>query len=776
MASSISFASAPHLARAREQRRRGVGRLERRRAYTARACSSSVSRRCGGVGSSSRSSRSSRPAATRASAVRRSSSSSGARAVDRVAHRPLGQPPERDELAARADRLGDRPEVVGDEHDHRVRRRLLEVLEQRVGRVVVHQVGAEDQVDAPVGLERPHVQVAAERADLVDADHLAERLELVDVGMLGARRAEQLARERAAERALADAVRPVEEVRVRRALVERRVEQALRLVLLGDAVCLGNAPVRPHAANLARRTRSAGRRRQRAVEHDVPLRAQRRRARGSRRRRGGRSRRPRARSGPGGRPRGARARPSGIEQQHERQVGREAAGRRRRSARERRRSRARARRPGRRATSRRSGRRRPTRRAASAGRITRSASSARAAANSAASAHAVISGPVEEQLADPLAERRAAGLAHRDDLVPLPGRPLREQRRLRRLAGAVDALERHEHAGPTIRTHAGGRDRWRRVHRVEPRRPPRRARRRGRRGRRPLDRQAREPRTRRDVRRARHPRRPRARARPTSSSTSPRRPTCRPRSRGPTTTRRSTSSAPCRCSRRRGAPARRSSSPRPAARSTASATARRPRTPRSRRSSPYGIAKLCAEQYLAGWNRIHGTGHVVLRFGNVFGPRQEASLEGGVVSIFLERMATRRADDDLRRRRPDPRLRLRRRRRRRAARGGRPRRRRLQRRHGPRDERARAAPRVRRGRGQRRGAGVRARRASARCAARCSTSRAPSASSAGAPRRRSTTGCARPGSGSRVRSAKDSAASPTKRPVAWKPRPSHRRS
>jgi UDP-glucose 4-epimerase len=54
--------------------------------------------------------------------------------------------------------------------------------------------------------------------------------------------------------------------------------------------------------------------------------------------------------------------------------------------------------------------------------------------------------------------------------------------------------------------------------------------------------------------------------------------------------------------------------------------------------SPYGIAKLCAEQYLAGWNRIHGTAHVALRFGNVFGPRQEATLEGGVVSIFLERM------------------------------------------------------------------------------------------------------------------------------------------
>ena len=55
--------------------------------------------------------------------------------------------------------------------------------------------------------------------------------------------------------------------------------------------------------------------------------------------------------------------------------------------------------------------------------------------------------------------------------------------------------------------------------------------------------------------------------------------------------------------------------------------------------SPYGIAKLCAEQYLSGWNRIHGTRNVVLRFANVYGPRQDSGLEGGVVSIFLERMA-----------------------------------------------------------------------------------------------------------------------------------------
>jgi UDP-glucose 4-epimerase len=55
--------------------------------------------------------------------------------------------------------------------------------------------------------------------------------------------------------------------------------------------------------------------------------------------------------------------------------------------------------------------------------------------------------------------------------------------------------------------------------------------------------------------------------------------------------------------------------------------------------SPYGIAKKCGEEYLAGWNRVHGTAHVSLRLGNVYGPRQDAGLEGGVVAIFLERLA-----------------------------------------------------------------------------------------------------------------------------------------
>jgi len=51
--------------------------------------------------------------------------------------------------------------------------------------------------------------------------------------------------------------------------------------------------------------------------------------------------------------------------------------------------------------------------------------------------------------------------------------------------------------------------------------------------------------------------------------------------------------------------------------------------------APYGASKLCGEEYLATWNRLYGTSHVSLRFGNVFGPRQEPHGEAGVVAIFM---------------------------------------------------------------------------------------------------------------------------------------------
>jgi UDP-glucose 4-epimerase len=50
--------------------------------------------------------------------------------------------------------------------------------------------------------------------------------------------------------------------------------------------------------------------------------------------------------------------------------------------------------------------------------------------------------------------------------------------------------------------------------------------------------------------------------------------------------------------------------------------------------SPYGVAKHCAEQYVGLYNRLHGTSHSVLRFANVYGPRQDPTGESGVVPIF----------------------------------------------------------------------------------------------------------------------------------------------
>src|SRR6266850_232555 len=61
------------------------------------------------------------------------------------------------------------------------------------------------------------------------------------------------------------------------------------------------------------------------------------------------------------------------------------------------------------------------------------------------------------------------------------------------------------------------------------------------------------------------------------------------------------------------------------------ATEESPRLP----LAPYGTSKLAGEEYLATWNRLYGTQHVSLRFGNVYGPRQEAHGEAGVVAIFM---------------------------------------------------------------------------------------------------------------------------------------------
>ncbi len=54
--------------------------------------------------------------------------------------------------------------------------------------------------------------------------------------------------------------------------------------------------------------------------------------------------------------------------------------------------------------------------------------------------------------------------------------------------------------------------------------------------------------------------------------------------------------------------------------------------------SPYGASKLAGEEYLASFSRLYGVPHVSLRFGNVYGPRQDPHGEAGVVAIFLGRL------------------------------------------------------------------------------------------------------------------------------------------
>jgi UDP-glucose 4-epimerase len=55
--------------------------------------------------------------------------------------------------------------------------------------------------------------------------------------------------------------------------------------------------------------------------------------------------------------------------------------------------------------------------------------------------------------------------------------------------------------------------------------------------------------------------------------------------------------------------------------------------------SPYGTAKLAGEEYLRAFNRLYGSTHVALRYGNVYGPRQDPHGEAGVVAIFLGALA-----------------------------------------------------------------------------------------------------------------------------------------
>lgn len=54
--------------------------------------------------------------------------------------------------------------------------------------------------------------------------------------------------------------------------------------------------------------------------------------------------------------------------------------------------------------------------------------------------------------------------------------------------------------------------------------------------------------------------------------------------------------------------------------------------------SPYAINKMVSEDYLYFYNHEYGIKYTILRYANVFGPRQVSHGEAGVVSIFIEKL------------------------------------------------------------------------------------------------------------------------------------------
>lgn len=60
-------------------------------------------------------------------------------------------------------------------------------------------------------------------------------------------------------------------------------------------------------------------------------------------------------------------------------------------------------------------------------------------------------------------------------------------------------------------------------------------------------------------------------------------------------------------------------------------------------NSPYGLSKHMAEEYLKLAKDLYGINYTILRYSNVYGPRQNGLGEGGVISIFLNNLITNRS-------------------------------------------------------------------------------------------------------------------------------------
>ena len=55
-------------------------------------------------------------------------------------------------------------------------------------------------------------------------------------------------------------------------------------------------------------------------------------------------------------------------------------------------------------------------------------------------------------------------------------------------------------------------------------------------------------------------------------------------------------------------------------------------------TSPYGISKMTSEYYLHYYCQNHNLKYITLRYGNIYGPRQDPFGEAGVIAIFIRKM------------------------------------------------------------------------------------------------------------------------------------------
>ena len=54
--------------------------------------------------------------------------------------------------------------------------------------------------------------------------------------------------------------------------------------------------------------------------------------------------------------------------------------------------------------------------------------------------------------------------------------------------------------------------------------------------------------------------------------------------------------------------------------------------------SPYGISKHTPEHYIKMYHKLYGLKYTILRYANIYGQRQDPKGEGGVISIFIDKM------------------------------------------------------------------------------------------------------------------------------------------